>query len=533
MIYRFGNCELDTARQELRRDGELLMLEPQVLSVLLLLLENRDRVVTKSELFDEVWEGRIVSDSALSSRVKTARQAIGDDGRQQTLIRTIHRQGFRFVGEVLLDYAPETSSGVARSSIAAEPVAEVAKPLDETLALPSKPSIAVLPFETLGDREGGHTLADGLTQDVITRLGRGRWLFVTARGSAFQFRGLSGDVPAAAAKLGVRYIAHGTIQFAGERIRVNVVLCDAAARSEIWAECYDRQLGDIFAIQDEMAEAIAGAIASGIDLAEQHKARLRPAESLDAWGAYHRGCWHLYQCGGPHGEQAERFLKRSAELDPNAPRTFAALSFVHWQRAFLELTSDRAGAVQRTLDYARQAMSLDPRDPQAHWALGRAYELLGEEQATREFEAAVALNPSSAMHHYALGRSYMIDGNYAASIDALGKALRLSPYDPLTFAMLSIRSISLSMLERHEEAVALARRAAWQPDAHHHLFAAAACTLFLAGLHDGARDYAARLRAARPGYSTADYLRAFPCRREEYAARIREALAALGLGCEP
>ena len=529
MIYRFGNCELDTARHELRREGSLVVLEPQVLSLLLLLLENRDRVVTKSELFDEIWDGRSVSDSALSSRIRSARQAIGDDGQQQTLIRTIHRRGFRFISEVTLGCDRASPLAVDWKGAAFSPGKEKTDPSGGTLPLPSKPSIAVLPFENLNDDKGRHILADGLTQDIITRLGRFRWLFVIARGSAFRFRGFAGGVPAAAAKLGVRYIAHGTIQFAGERIRVNVTLCDAAERSQIWAESYDRQLEDIFAVQDEMADSIAGAIASGINQAERDKARLKPAESLDAWGAFHRGCWHIYRFTEAHNEWAGHFLKRSAELDPNAPRTFAALSFVHWQRASLELTPDRGGEIQRALEHAQHALSLDPREPQARWALGRSYELLEEEGATRELEAAVAMNPSAAINQYSLGRSYMIAGDYAASIDAVDRALRLSPYDPMTFAMLSVRSMSLSMLERHEEAAALACRAAQQPNAHYHILAAAACTLFLAGHHDEAREYVARLQAARPGYTAAHYRRAFPYRREEHAAAVREALRALGL----
>lgn len=524
MLFHFGDCELDTARHELRRAGRLQVLEPQVLSVLLLLLENRDRVVTKSEIFDEVWDGRFVSDSALSSRIKTARQAIGDDGRQQALIRTIHRRGFRFVGEVSFGQAVTALDGAAAAR------RDTLAPEQPALALPSKPSIAVLPFETLGDGEGRPILADGLTQDVITRLGRARWLFVIARGSAFRFRGLASDPPAAAARLGVRYVAHGAIQFAGKRIRVNVALSDASQRSEIWAECYDRHLDDIFAVQDEMAEAIAGAIEAGIEQSEQQRARLKPAESLDAWGAYHRGCWHMYRFTGAHGEHAERFFKRSVELDPNAPRTFAGLSFIHWQRAFLDLTRDREGEIRRALDHARHAILLDPRDPQAHWALGRCHELLGEEdEALRELEAAVALNPSSAINQYALSRSLMIAGDCAASLEAVSRAERLSPYDPMAFAMLSVRSMNLTLLDQHEEAAALACRAARQPNAHYHMLATAACTQFLAERDAAARDYVARLKAVRPDYGIADYLRAFPYRRPEHVAKTRDALMALGL----
>ena len=530
MIYRFASCELDVARQELRRDGRLQPLEPQVLSVLVFLVENRHRVVTKAELFDEVWEGRIVSDSALSSRIKTARQAIGDSGRRQALIRTLHGRGFRFVGEAALASEAEPLRHPIPSGAASGP-RDTAKPsVHDGLDLPGKPSVAVLPFEILGDAGEEHILADGLTQDIITRLGRTRWLFVIARGSAFRFRGRSDDVAAIAAKLGVRYVAQGTLQFAGRRVRVNATLCDAAEGAEVWAEGYDRELADIFALQDEIANAVAGAIASEIDRVEQRKARLRPPESLDAWGAYHRGCWHLYRYTATHCEHAERFFKRSAALDPHAPRTFAGLSFVHWQRAFLSLTADRGGEIRKAFDYARHALSLDQRDPLAHWALGRAFEIDGEvEEALQELGTAVSLNPSSAIGHYARARTLMIAGDSAASLEAVERAWRLSPYDPMTFAMLSVRSINLSVLGRHEEAAALAGRAARQPNAHYHMLATSACIHRLAGRDDLARDYLARLRAVRPDYRIADYFRAFPYRGEAHVALSRDALKALGM----
>ena len=524
-IYRFGACELNTARHELRRDGFLRVLEPQVLSILLLLIENRDRVVTKSEFFEEIWNGRAVSESALSSRIKKARRAIGDDGRQQHLIRTIHRRGFRFVGDVALEPRFGQAPGAAEPDGEAMPQPYLGgSPAPTAIA-----SIAVLPFETLGSSDGQRSLAEGLVQDIITRLSRFPCVFVSARGSDLRVSGASADLPAAAAELGVRFLLHGMVQPAGKRVRVNVALCDVTERAQIWAECYDRQMDKFFAAQDEMAEAVAGAAVFEICQSEQRKSRLKPADSLDSWGAFHRGSWHMYRFTEAHSRQAEGFLKRSAELDPNSPGAFAALAFVHWQRAFLELTPDRSGEIRLALDCAQHALSLHPQNPLAHWALGLSYELLGEKDAIREFETAVALNPGSTMQQYSLGQALMIAGDYAASLETMGKAQRLNPHHPIAFSILSVRSLCLSMLGKHEEAVALARQATWQPNVHHHALAMAACTLFLAGHHDSARAYVARLKALRPGYSIADHRRAFPYRHEAHAARLRETLAELGL----
>ena len=289
-IYRFGMCELDTARHELRREGSLRVLEQQVLSILLMLIENRDRVVTKAEFFEEIWDGRAVSESALSSQIKKARRAIGDDGRQQQLIRTIHRRGFRFVGDVTL----EARFGQAPDPAEADGEAMPKPYLGRSPAPTAIASIAVLPFETLGECDGQQNLADGLAQDIVTRLSRFPCVFVSAQGSAFRLRGSGVDLPAAAAKLGVRFLLHGMVQFEGTCARVNVALCDMTERTQIWAACYDRRLDDIFAAQDEVAEAVAGAAVFEICQAEQRKSRLMPANSLDSWGAFHRGSWHMY-----------------------------------------------------------------------------------------------------------------------------------------------------------------------------------------------------------------------------------------------
>jgi TolB-like protein/DNA-binding winged helix-turn-helix (wHTH) protein len=513
MIYRFDAFELDTAAQELRRDGASQAVEPQVFALLVHLVEKRDRVVSRDDILAAIWHGRIVSEAALSSRVKAARQAIGDDGQAQRLIRTVHKRGFRFIGDVeMLEPTPAPAAEILLPEAAASGDTRLPP---GTLILPptSQPSIAILPFQTIG--EPG-LLADGLAHDLITRLGRTRWLFVIARGSAFRFKGSEESPSAIAGRLGVRYIAHGAVQTVGRHIRLHAALTDATSGAEVWSEQFDRLRDDLFAVQTEMSDAIAGAVETQIEHLERGRSLLKPSENLDAWEAYHRGCWHMYKFRPKHYEEAERYFLRSIELDPSSPRPFSGLSFVHWQRAFLEISKDRAGENARATELAEEAIALDPRDPQGYHALGRAHLLSGDiEGSERELQKAVDLNPSFAIGQYSLARTLLFAGLAEESQEAANKAERLSPYDPMRFAILSTKAMNLLSFGALDEAVKLIGQAVEESNAHYHILAIAANVLAAAGKGEESAEYLAKLRDIRPDYNLETYLRAFPLFRAE------------------
>ena len=521
MIYRFDTFELDTAAQELRRNGVLQAVEPQVFALLVYLVENRDRVVSRDDILATIWHGRIVSEAALSSRVKAARQAVGDDGQAQRLIRTSHKRGFRFVGDVEA-IEPEGRMPAASFPLSGPvAVAQGERSRSEPLlwAPASRPSIAILPFQTIG--EPG-LLAEGLAHDLITRLGRTRWLFVIARGSAFRFMGSQESPSAIAGKLGVRYIAHGAVQSVGRHIRVHAALTDAANSAEVWSEQFDRMRDDLFAIQSEMSDAIAGAVEAQIEHLERGRSLLKPSENLDAWEAYHRGCWHMYKFRPEHYEEAERYFLRSIELDNTSPRPFSGLSFVHWQRAFLEISKDRAGEVAQATDLAEQALALDPRDPQGYNALGRAHLLSGNIEASeRELQKAVDLNPSFAIGQYSLAFALSFAGLFEESQDAVTRAQRLSPFDPMRFAMMALKAMNLVRLGTKEEAADMIAQAVEESNAHYHILAMAAVIFAAAGKAGQSAAYLARLHAIRPAYDFAAYMRAFPLFRAEEIAQVR------------
>ena len=536
MEYAIEAQVIDVALREVRRHDACVPVEPKVFDLLLYLVENRARVVGKDELVERIWDGRAISDAALSSCVKAARRALGDDGQQQRLIRTIHRRGFRFVGPVeTRDQAKPDADlptrtpmlGAAGAGSETSPADAAAHDLD--LALPGRPSVAVLPIRALGGEDLQVLLADGLTHDLTVRLARTRWLFVTARASAARYQASAFDPGEIGRHLGVRYLLGGSLMAADRRLRLTITLSDAVHGCEIWAERFDCAIDDIFAVQDEIGDRIIAVVEWEIERVERQRALLEPFASLDAWNAYHRARHHLYRYTAADCDQAEHYLDLAARLDPHASRVLAGLSFVHWQRAFLEIACDRAGAIGKAFDCARHSVALDPLDPQGHWALGRAFVLVGEiEPAVEELEAAVDLNPNFALGQYSLAFGLGFGNDSARGFDHLAKARRLSPYDPMTYAFLAMRAALHGVHDEAEEAAEWARRALLQPNAHYHLQAIAAWCHQVAGQHQRAQSYIARLQAMRPGYSRADFFRAFPFCPEK-RAHIDAALAELGV----
>lgn len=524
MLYRFGDYELDLQRFELRRAGRRETLEPQVLELLAYLIAHRDRTVTRRELNDQVWRGRVVTDAAVNSCVKAARAHIGDDGKTQTQIRTVHRKGYRFVGEVA-----ERAVGAHAARGDVEPIVAAGDRLDGLeLTLPSQPSIAVLPFRLAGDEHAHGVLADGLTHEVITRIARARWLFVISRGTAFKFHAGPYDARDVGRALGVRYVVQGVVHAVANEISVHAMLADAVTGQERWAEHLRRPLRDILTVQEEMAELIVGSVESEVEHAERQRAAVIAPANLDSWSAYYRGCWHMYRFTAADYELAEQYFRRSIALDPRSPRAYAGLSFIHWQRAFLELAPDRAAEERRAIGCAEEALMLDPRDPLGHWALGRAY-LLSQDlsEAVDELETAVTLNPSSAVGQYSLAFALMQMGDSERSNEVVDKARRLSPYDMMTFAMHAVRAQNLALLGRYGDAAAFATRAARQPNAHYQVLAIAAYCNVLAENIEAAQTFYRQLRSVRPAYASADFFRAFRHQPRQNAALIERAFGQL------
>ncbi|HYH18843.1 MAG TPA: BTAD domain-containing putative transcriptional regulator [Azospirillum sp.] len=408
----------------------------------------------------------------------------------------------------------------------------------ERCRVPDRPSLAVLPFGTLdGAQEGGGFgtgfyggFADGLARDILARLARLRALFVIAAGSSFRYRGAHVDPRTVGRALGVRYLVAGTVRTHGGRLRLTVELVEAETASAVWSDVFERRLDDVFAIQEELTTRIVAVLEAEVEAAEIRRARIRPPASLDAWGAYHRGLWHMFRFTRDDNETARAFFQQALRLDPLCARAHAGLSFTHFQDAFLHRTGDRHGEADRAYRFAEQSVALDERDPMAHWVLGRALWLLErQEDAVEELGLAVNLNPNFALGHYTIAFVQSQGGDAHAALRAVDLAQRLSPFDPLLFGMLGARALAYMNLRDHAQAAVWGERAARRPNAHVHIHAIAAFADALAERHDEARSYARRIREVAPSYRCGDFLQAFRTLRPPLADHIRRVGPAIGI----
>jgi TolB-like protein len=519
MLLSVDSCVVDTARAQISRDGVPVAVEPKVFDLIVLLLSNSQRVVTRQEIVYRLWSGRIISEAALSTCIKSARRAVGDDGREQRIIRTIRGRGLLAPGPVVVT---ETVTPAVAAATTERTESSHADLTALALEPPHGLSVAVMPLLVLGSVDSAQVLADGFVQDVITQLGRTRRLFVISRGTVFALRPPASDPREIGRALGVRYVLSGSLQYDGRRLRLNVSLADSERPFEVWSERFDRRVADLFAVQEELAELIVGRAQAEIEEVEKQKALIRPIADLDAWSAYYRATWHLDRHTVRDYDRAEELLKLAARLDPGAARVQAGLSFVHRQRAFLNLGKDREADVQRAIELARHSLALEPGDPQAHWAHGRALMLRDEVEAARlAFDTAASLNPSFAMGQYSLGFAQSMLGRTVVSAAALARSRRLSPLDPMRFAMLATHAFNSAIEERHDRAVELARQAAAHPNAHHHIIAIAALCCALGSRPALAARYRETLQAARPDYRASDFFRAFPFQSKRHVDLFR------------
>ncbi|MCC6947691.1 MAG: winged helix-turn-helix domain-containing protein [Bradyrhizobiaceae bacterium] len=451
MIYSFEDFSLDEDRRELRCGSELIAVEPQVFDLLHYLIRNRERVVSKDDLIATVWNGRIVSESTLTSRITAARHAIGDSGEEQRLIRTVARKGVRFIGEV-------------REGASVPPVATAEAPVVVThgsLAprLPEKPSIAVLPFTNMSGDPEQEYFSDGITEDIINALSRLRWFFVIARNSTFVYKGQPADVRQVGRDLGVRYVLEGSVRKSGQRVRITSQLLDATTSNQIWSERYDRELTDIFALQDEITASVTSAIEPKLLAAEGLRSEARSTEDLDAWDMVARAVSLFWKLTAADSANAIVILRQAVERHPDyAP--------AHSMLAFALLASGYVGWIPPGTErdfaarLARRAAELDDSDPWAHMALGY-FEFTGRhtDEAVRHFKAALDLNPNFAAAEGSIGFALALDGRSEEAIVHFDQAIRMSPRDPFnSFFFVGIAAAHY-LAGHYTEAIKWARQA--------------------------------------------------------------------------
>lgn len=437
MQYHFNDFILDTDCFELSKGGARLRCEPQVIELLKLLIENRDRLVDREEINEKVWKGRVVTDASLSSRIKSLRQLLGDDARNQQYIRTVHKKGFQFIAPVQGGEIPAATSSP-----------------ENLLEQPQRPAVAVLPFTNLSDAADQEYFSDGITADIITHLSKHRWIEVTARNTTFGYKGKSMDVRQLGKELHVDYVVEGSVQRAGNHIRVSAHLVDAHKGHHIWAERYDGEIKDIFDLQDEITEKIVARIEPEIGYAERNRVvHARPA-NLKAWDYYHLGINHFFKFTGADNLEAQRLLKLSYEQDNHFGEAYAwwayavILGMVYWD------TCPAPELMNAALTACDKALSLDPQNASFHALKARILLARCEYNAALvENEIAISLNPTFAAAHCGLGDSLAYEGRYEESLACFEKSIELSPNDPQLWAFYTYGALAL--LFKHDFDTAL------------------------------------------------------------------------------
>ena len=513
--YQFSEFEIDLSQQELRRLGQAVHIEPQVFDLIVHLVRNHERIVSKDELIETIWNGRIISEAALSSRINGARRALGDNGNDQALIRTLHKRGFRFVGDVRAVDAPVMDAEPARlvpdkASGAPGDVsvsAEVAR-LDDVVSEAVKAeaitrlSIAVLPFGNMSDDPENDYFSYGLTEDIIRLLARNRWLSVISRHSTMAFQGRAMDAREVGELLGVRYVMVGSVRKNRDAVRITAELVRAADGKQLWADKYDLQLEYIFDIQEEMARQIAATIEPELSKVEQQLAARKAPENLDAWDCYQRGLWNLWRFTTPGFDLAETYFQRAIDADPNFARGHGALSYVNLQRAFIDEPGDRAARLQTALRQGRHAVALDELDCFCHCALGRVLAVTHQnEEAVAALDVSLDLNPSFAQAYFAQGFNMLWHRRELEAETLLDRAIVLSPRDSHIAAFHHVRSWTHFSLGEYDIAVEFARRAARQPHATYQAFATLAASLGRLGDRAQAEAMAVEVLQRKPGYN--------------------------------
>lgn len=454
MPYRFGSFVFDPARG-LFDAGERVPLEPQALDLLRYLLENRDRIVTREELIDGVWDGRIVSDAALSTQIRAIRRALGDDKSQQRYIRTHPKRGFEFVAPV--NQTDDTGDALAagsgrqpggwsairlRVAVVATIVALTAalsvgywltgRSAGQSSAEPPKLSIAVMPFDNLSGDPEQEYFADAITEDLITDLSRIREAFVIARRTSFTYKDRAVDLRNVATELNVRYVVEGSVRRSGDQVRINAQLIDGKTGSHVWSDRFDRELTDVFSVQNDVTGRIASVLKAELREADER----RPPASMKAWDYALKGNVLLFNpTSFENYQNAKVFLDKAIGLDPTILSAWSGLAFVHYAASMRPIPGVSVpNSKGLSLRAAQRAVELDPKNAEGHWIIGVGYARNGQPDiGLASCETAVDLNPNNDCAYVCRGLVNMALGRPGEAVLNFEQSLRLNPrFRPFT-----------------------------------------------------------------------------------------------------
>ncbi|WP_431298491.1 winged helix-turn-helix domain-containing protein [Tabrizicola sp. BL-A-41-H6] len=530
MQLEFGPFELDTDRAELRSASGPAKLEPKAFRLLRLLVENNDRVISKDEMIATVWNGRFISDAAVSTALKSVRKALGDSGDRQDYIRTLRGHGHRFVAPVRIRRTDTTTDTRSDTRSGAGPATADRAPDSPTPPGPGeRPTVAVLPFTRTGLPDSFAALGDALPSDIISSLARLRWLRVIARESTFRFRDTTVDLEGLRSVLGASYCLSGRVELFGTRLSVSVDLVATRDGALIWSEHFERPLADLHLIRHETVAAVISALDLQIPQAEAALARLKPAEHLDAWEAYHLGLSHMYRFNPHDNAIAAHLFRRATDLDPGFSTAFAARSFTSFQDASMGYTPDRSAAIAAAQAAAERSIELDPLDPYANAAMGRLHILTNTpDDGMVWLDRATGLSPNYAKGHYSRAYLQVLRGQTEDTRAGIDTAISLSPLDPLLGPMHFMKSLSFAQDGDFAKAADWAVRGVRTSTSHFSGVMGAVALCQLGGRATDVAHWSRIARSLRPNPSIRQYLASLPFTNPGFSQTLRTALVAAG-----
>ena len=426
MIFQFNQITLDTGQYQLCLSGNPIPVEPQVFDLLAYLIENRERVVTRDELLEKLWQDKVVTDAELGVTLQSARKTVGDSGHAQIIIKTIHGRGYQFIAEVT-----ESTTGELQGNN-----------LDAVLLeLPDHPSIAVLPFANMSGDPEQEFFSDGITEDIITALSRISRLLVVARTSTLGYKGKAIDVKQVGQEQGVGYVLEGSVRKNGNRVRVTAQLIDATTGHHCWADHYDRELDDIFSVQDEITKNITVALQVTLTEGEQARVYAGGTKNVEAWECLVRGKGLMERHIKEDNFAAQRLLERAVQLDPEyvtpwAYLGWAYLGWTHWEAARWQWGETPESSLDCAFESAQTALEMEREHPDSLALLGLCYLSRGENDlALSMTENAFTLAPN---HAYITAVSAVVlrgAGRIEDAIRRIKRAMRLSPIYPMWYLM--------------------------------------------------------------------------------------------------
>ena len=523
-LYRLGEFTIDPRTRVFRNEDTVVQPEARVFDLAYLLASQGDRLVTKQEIVDVVWDGRAVSDNAISTAIKDLRRVLGDDGNRQTIIKTVHGQGFRCV-------SVSQPVSALPASITPLPTKDTTSSNPGAPSLRGKPSIAVLPFQDLSPAPTGSPIAYAIPTELISAFSRLRWIAVTARGSSFRFQ--QPDISHSEVRnlLNVQYLLTGSVEIFDRRLHLILELAETENGRVIWGNQFSGSLDDVHEMRASITAAVVSALEIHIPAHEAVLARASPTEHLDAWAQYHLGIQHMYRFNHSDNQLAAHHFRQAVDMQPDFARAHAGLSFTAFQNAFLGYVPSHDEQIKAAVAHAERSMELDAYDPFANYNMGRSCWITGKIDASSIWlEHSIEVSPNFAQGHYVGGLMKVLAGQSEEARVGAGLALQLSPLDPLSYAMMSCHSMSYLNEEKFDDAVIWAERGAMAPGAHHLVICTAAIANTLAGNQSRARQWIdeAHLRSTSL-LSQKSYFNAFPYSDPIARNRATGALKRLGL----